>query len=129
MHLVMRHLPAGFGAPPADLRAGIHSRIIRHAGAVLRAALADFRAGPAGVHVQVRSAKHEIRGGLADLGTVHHHAEVIGFGMRTALPQAVWNGFETCLMAIQADLDAAVHVIIERGVLGMGHDRLLWTSL
>jgi hypothetical protein len=84
---------------------------IANAFAIIRAFGADFRALSACV-LMVRSVdEHEVGRCPTDLGASHYQTEMVGLDVFTAGFQAmIHRGTETCLVAIQAGLDASVHV-------------------
>src|SRR4051794_22608666 len=73
--------------------------------------LAHLRADSAGVGMQIGSAEHEIRAGLAHFSAVHQQADVSGVGHLAALREAMGQGQRADALAVAAVLNALLHVM------------------
>jgi hypothetical protein len=69
------------------------------------ALLARFRADFTGQGVKIRTAEHEIRTGLTDLGAIQKKPNMIGLGVRPSFFQTVHDRLLADRMAIQALFD------------------------
>jgi hypothetical protein len=77
--------------------------------AIVRTATAYLRTSLTRPGVKLRSAEHEIRARLADLGAIGEQTDVVGFGMVAAHLQAVQKGFKANRMTILAILNTFPH--------------------
>lgn len=102
------HLAAALGARAAGFDAIAH---VADAFAVVGAGFANAGAGRADFRVTRRTAEHEIRCDVADLGAVEHEFEVIGFRMLAAHFKAVRrSGAQAHVVAVGALIDAGLHL-------------------
>jgi hypothetical protein len=102
-----RHPRARFRAASAGLHAFVHVADLL---AIVCATAAYFGAHPAGQVMQIRSAQHEVRARLADLGAIHHQAKMRRLHVFASHFEAmIQRGFVADVMAFQALADALFH--------------------
>jgi len=110
----LRHALAGLGASLTGIRALLHHLIVAHATALTLARAADLGTDGAGPAVERRVAQHEVRARAADLGAVLERPDVLRLGVLPAQLEAVLYGLLADRVAVQALLDALLH--LGRGV-------------
>jgi hypothetical protein len=106
-----RHALTGLLATPADIGALLHGCIApSQSRAVFGALRAHFGADTANLPVKMRRPYQKVCAGRADLRTVEQKANMWGFGVLSAHFQTVGSGLGTDAMAVQAILDASLHL-------------------
>ncbi len=115
----LRHLTARSSAAYARFCARLHHVVVREAGAVTCAALADIRANAARLGVEVRGADHEVRARLADFDAVEHQADVVRSDVLATHLQAVLERRQAHVMTVLAYVYSLLH--LRGGHIHVGH--------
>src|SRR6185437_722689 len=107
------HAVADGGATRAHLGTVHHLLVVRHSSTVFLARPAELGARRARDHVVWRSAKHEVRAGLADLRAIEQQADEMHIGqLWTAARQTVLQRHRADCVAVQAFLDALLQIVV-----------------
>src|SRR5579883_306969 len=115
-----RHIAARVGAPPTDVAALLHRRIVlTHSGTALCALSTDIGADPAHVRMEVRGSRHEVGACLTNLCAIEQKSNVRWLGVFAAHLKAVGGGFGADTMAVRAVLNAGPHFLGD--FMGMWH--------
>jgi len=78
--------------------------------AALGARITHGGAGGADLSVERRASHHELGVDKADVGAVHHETDVFRSGVAPPELKTMGDGFDADFVAVQAGLDAAVHL-------------------